>query len=179
MYKEYKIPDKRKKTILFLLSFIIIVVTFWTMKDIYLFYKSSIVQIGESSLKYSVYDNSQGLSLWYLFYTIIFIILVHDSIIKNTRMIIDDYSIKIYSLYRKSPNIIIGLENVISFQIGEVYMGARFTKYGMKIRHIDGTSSDENKAYVSIRDFEEYNLFLEEIEEIATQKNIQLLFMND
>lgn len=135
LYKEYKISDKRKKTILFLLSFIIIVVTFWTINDIYLFYKSSIVQIEESSLKYSVYDNSQGFSLWYLFYTIIFIILVYDSTIKNTRMVIDDYAIKIYSLYRKSPNIIIAFENIISFQIGDVYMGARFTKYGMKIRY--------------------------------------------
>lgn len=179
MYKEYKSSDKRKKFILFLLSVIIIVVTFWTIKDIYLFYKNSIVQIGESSLKYSAYDNSQELNIWYLFYTVIFIIFVYDSAIKNTHMVIDDYGIKIYSLHRKSPDITIEWENVICFQIGDVYMGARFTKYGMKIRYIDRTSSDDNKVYVSIRNFEKYNLFLEEIEEIAKQKNIQLLFIND
>ncbi|MEJ8553203.1 hypothetical protein [Tepidibacter sp. Z1-5] len=179
MYNEYKSSNKRKKIILFLLLVIIIFVMFLTVKDIYLFYKNSIVQIGESSLRYSTSDNSQELSLWDLFYTVIFIIIIYDSTIKNTRMVIDDYGIKIYSLYRKRPNIKIEWENIKCFQIGDVYMGARFTKYGMKIRYLDDDFSSDNKAYVSIRNFENYNQFLEDIEEISIQKNIQLLFMND
>ncbi|WP_099192639.1 hypothetical protein [Tepidibacter mesophilus] len=179
MYKEYKISDKKKKIILFSLSLIIIATTIVTIKDIYLFYKNSIVKIGESSIGYSVYDSSQTFSLGYLFYIAIFIVFVYDITIKNINMIIDDYGIKIYSLHRKSPNITIAWENVESFQIGEVYMGTRFTKYGMKIRFLNNNSQNEDKVYISIRSFENYNQFLEDIEKIADEKNIKLLFMND
>ncbi len=179
MHKEYKISDKKKKIILFLLSLIIIVTMIVTIKDIYLFYKNSIVKIGESSIGYSAYDSSQGFSVWYLFYAVIFILFVYESTIKNTRMIIDDYGIKIYSLHRKSSDIAIEWENVKSFQIGEVYMGTQFTKYGMKIRYLNNASSNEDKVYVSIRSFEKYNQFLKDIEKIADEKNVKLLFMND
>ncbi|CAH2212983.1 hypothetical protein [Tepidibacter aestuarii] len=140
MYREYSIGNKKKKIILIVFSIVVTILIFLTIKNIFVFYKEAIVEIGDNEnnlLKYMTHNNGEEGIITYFIYAFLLIIVSYQYFLQNIGMIIDDNSIKLYSIHTKKPSKEIFWSQIKSLQIGNVYMGRRDTSYCMKIRYLD------------------------------------------
>lgn len=108
--------------------------------------------------------------------------ILHFYFFTNTKLLLDEEGISLYSIYKKEPSKVFLWKDIKSIQFGDIYTpGSRIPGYKMKIRCTKMTDNELNNFndIIPIKKFQDYNNIIKDIEQIGKQQNIDVFYMND